>query len=77
VLDLVGIDESPSHPLHEPGAKVIAFEFAWNHLLLQYDGRFVSIWPICRYENSRHCEPPFVVGVAILARRPCQRINAG
>jgi hypothetical protein len=76
VLDLVGIDQSPSHPLYEPGRKVVAFEVAWDHPLLQQDGRLASIGPIRRYENSWHREPPWVVGVTIVARGPCQRIKA-
>jgi hypothetical protein len=43
VLDFVGIDQGPSHPLDEPGRKMVTFEVAWDHPLLQHDGRLALI----------------------------------
>ena len=77
VLDLVGIGQSPSHPLDKLSRKMVAFEVAWDHPLLKHDGLVASIWPICGYENSWHREPPSVVGVPMLAGRPWRPLKAG
>jgi hypothetical protein len=76
VLDLLGIDQSPSHSLDEPSAELIGFKVSRDHPLLQQDGRLVSIGPICGYENARHREPPFAGWRRILARRSCQWVKA-
>jgi hypothetical protein len=43
VLDLVGIDQGPSHPLDELSGKMVAFEVAWEHPFLQHDCRLELI----------------------------------
>jgi hypothetical protein len=43
MLDLVGIDQSPSHALDELSRKMVAFEVAWDHPLLQHDGLLALI----------------------------------
>jgi hypothetical protein len=77
VLELIGIDQSPSHPLHEPSRKVVALQVAWDQPLLQYDDALAAICTICRYENLWHRGPPFLVGDTIVLRRPCRRLKAG
>ena len=62
MLDLVRIDQSPSHPLDEQGGGAIAFELAWDHPLLEQDNGLASFSLIRHYENSWQRGPPSLIG---------------